>query len=146
MTNHQGGNQMEINATTLAKALAEAQKPFADQFSRIEVSLRALACAELARTLYSADELRSQRERMRNLSRADADAFEALNKAHDELTGMSWDERIRKFGMADAEAQRAPAEKARVRRAGTLEALDAFKEEHPIVYELVQLAKSRAAS
>lgn len=129
----------------LLEAVTEATKPIAQSITRIEQALHTLATVELAKTLYDRSELPSLINKHGQLMKNDQDAFAAMTKAHDELAAdhgsLGWEQRIEKYGMADASAMVAPSQKAREERAATLRALDAFRDEHPIIAGLVDASR-----
>lgn len=128
-----------------AAAVAEAIKPLTEHTSRISKSLSTLASIELARTLYERTELLSRIKEYAQLCKADSEAFDAMTRANTELEeahgSLSWEQRVEKFGVVDAEAQRKPADGARQARVATMNAVDTFALEHPVVVAIVQASR-----
>lgn len=109
----------------------------------LDTSLSHLATVGRAKVLYADGEFRELVARYRSLRAADLAACRGLKTALPK-DGMSYDERVKAYGEAEARRQFAPFGKALEAKVETGRAVAAFEEEHPLISQLVHGAKATA--
>lgn len=103
------------------QALTKANEPLVEALTRIERTIRSLACVQLVNTIYGRIELRSLRSDYQQLLDADQTAFKELTKIHEQKPG------------SGSAAETGHALKV---REATSDRISAFEEAHPLVAEL----------
>lgn len=109
----------------------------------LDTSLSHLAAVGRAKALYADGEFRELVARYRSLRAADLAARRGLKTALPKDV-MSYDERIKTYGEAEARRQFAPFGKALEAKVEAGRAVAAFEDEHPLISQLVLGAKASA--
>lgn len=110
----------------------------------LDTSLSHLAAVGRAKVLYADGEFRELVARYRSLRAADLAARRGLKTALPKDV-MSYDQRIKTYGEAEARRQFAPFGKALEAKVEAGRAVAAFEDEHPLISQLVLGAKAPAA-
>lgn len=114
-------------------------KALSQQLGAFLLPIKTIAIVQLARELYP----QAERERLIAeywaLEVADREAYDALQQAHNELNPpqLTFEERVKQFGKAEADRQLAPVSTAIERKKGTSVAMDAFRKHHRLIARMV---------
>lgn len=108
----------------------------------IQGSLKALATIQLAGELYTPDERRALRAEYEVLREKDSAAFAALQQAREDVfdPGLSWDQRVQKYGERTARQHQADVESRLELRAAASKDVASFARKHPLLMRLMDSA------
>ncbi|MFY3863926.1 hypothetical protein ACOTJQ_28905 [Achromobacter xylosoxidans] len=122
-----------VNTDNMALAAAAAA---------LQAPLDVLALLKLADEFYSKEDRSLLYEQYRQLIAADVAAFTHMQEQSGSPSGMTYEERVAKYGKAIADEQLEPATKAREARVKTMNAVSAFENEHRLLVRLLQAKAS----
>lgn len=114
-------------------------KALSKQLDAFLIPIKAVAIVELAREVYP----QAERERLvaehEALATADREAYDAMQRAFDELSPSlpSYEERVKQFGKEEADRQSAPAWASMERKKETAAAFEDFRKRHRLIARLM---------
>lgn len=121
------------------EVLASIEKAIAEPLNRVNVPLTTLALLQLANEFYTKEERTNLYGVYQQLCDEDERRFAELRKAQESIAdeGIGFENRVKKFGKDEADKQIAPVVTAMDLRRESAAAHEAFKNQHPILYKLI---------